>query len=53
MLNVSRSLYRILAVVVCLMFAEALAVPISAAAQAAGDPAPGPCPARLNSSAIR
>ena len=44
-MNVSRSLYRILVVAACVMFAEALAVPISAAAQAV--------PARPNSSAIR
>ena len=33
MLNVSRPLHRIFVVAACLMFAEALAVPISAAAQ--------------------
>jgi hypothetical protein len=33
MLNVSRPLHRLLVVGVCVMFAEALAVPISAAAQ--------------------
>ena len=43
-MNVSRSLYRILVVAACVMFAEALAVPISAAAKAVG---------ALNSSAIR
>ena len=32
-MNVSRSHYRILVVAACVMFAEALAVPISAAAQ--------------------
>ena len=37
MLNVSRTLHRILVVAACLMFAEALAVPIPAAAQAAGN----------------
>jgi len=33
MVNASRPLHRVLVVLACLMFAEALAVPISAAAQ--------------------
>ncbi len=37
MLNVLRPLHRILVVAACLMFAEAVAVPISATAQAAGN----------------
>ena len=39
--NLSRPLHRMIGVAACLMFADALAVPISAAAQAAGNLARG------------